>query len=177
MTPRAISALSRFLSAFLLIASIVVPLLVFVMVVFSDTLDITLLGNRAIHLDENDFTPIVRAILGLYAIGYLTPLLVGFAGLRQTFLEAAKQRWLSERSVSGFRRFAWANLALVCYEIFGGAFLVTYIRLQQIPNQISFMFGITTEVFTTLFIALAVLVVSQIFAAGQSAYEENQSFV
>lgn len=177
MAPRAISALSRFLSVFLLIASIVVPLLVFVMVVFSDTLDITLLGNRAIHLGENDFTPMVRAILGLYAIGYLTPLLVGFTGLRQTFLEAAQQRWLSERSVAGFRRFAWANLALVCYEIFGGAFLVTYIRLQQIPNQISFMFGITAEVFTTLFIALAVLVVSQIFAAGQSAYEENQSFV
>lgn len=177
MSTRAISTLARILSVFLLIASILIPIAIAAFVIFGDSLELSLLGNQEISLQADDFSPMVRAVLGLFAIGYLTPLLVGFFGLRQTFNEAAAARWLSEKSVSGFRRFAWANLALICYELFGGVFLETYVRLQQVPNQISFAFGLTTEVFTALFIALAMLVVAHIFAAGQSAYEENQSFV
>jgi hypothetical protein len=177
MSPRAISTLARSLSIFLVIASVLIPVMIFAFVTIGDSLELSLLGNADIELQKDDFTPVMRAILGLFAIGYLTPLLVGFMGLKQTFDEAAQARWLSEKSVAGFQRFAWANLALICYEVFGGAFLVTYIRLQQIPNQISFMFGLTTEFFTALFIALAILVVAHIFAAGKTAYEENQSFV
>ena len=139
MSPRAISALARSLSIFLIIASVLIPVMIFAFVTIGDSLELSLLGNADV--------------------------------------EAAQARWLSEKSVAGFQRFAWANLALICYEVFGGAFLVTYIRLQQIPNQISFMFGLTTEFFTALFIALAILVVAHIFAAGKTAYEENQSFV
>ncbi|WP_027833750.1 hypothetical protein [Maritalea myrionectae] len=177
MSPRAISSLAKTLSIFLLIASILIPVMFFAFVVFANSLELSLLGNATINLQADDFTPTMRAILGLFALGYLTPLLVGFAGLRQTFDEAAAGRWLSAMSVAGFQRFAWANLALLVYEIFGGAFLVTYVRLQQVPNQISFMFGLTTEFFTALFIALAILVVAHIFAAGRNAYEENQTFV
>lgn len=177
MSPRAVSTLARLLSVFLVIAAVLIPAVIFAFVLFGDSMELTLLGNRDVELKDDDFTFVMRSILGLFAIGYLTPLLVGFLGLKQTFDEAAQARWLSEKSVAGFQRFAWANLARVCYEVLGGTLLVTYVRLQQVPEQISFSFEWTSDFFTTLFIALAILVVAHIFAAGKSAFEENQTFV
>ncbi|MCF4097666.1 DUF2975 domain-containing protein [Maritalea mediterranea] len=177
MSPKAVSRLARILSVLLSIAIYVIPIMIALLVLFGDTLKLALLGNQVLDVQADEFTPAIRIVLGVFAAGYLVPLLVGFAGLRQTFREAAAARWLSEASVTGFRRFAWANLAVVCYEIFGGVFLVTYVKLQQVPNQISIIFQVTFDTYSTLFIALAMLVVAHIFAVGQAAHEENQGFV
>lgn len=177
LSHRMISKIAGILSKSVLIAAILLPLVVLSLVLFLNSIHLQIHGANEISLVGDQITPLVRVILFTFATGYFALLVAGLLSIRQTLIEAEHQRWLSFKSVRGFRRFAVANLAIALYETFFGAVAFTLIDLQNGDNSVSVQFGITADLVSVLFTALVILIAAHIFTVGQAAYDENKSFI
>jgi hypothetical protein len=101
----------------------------------------------------------------------------GLLGLRRTFQETAAGHWLSLRSVTSFRRFAWVSVAIVPVGIIQASAYSAILSAgnPSIQNVLTVSIG-SAEV-TALFTALAFVFAAHVFAAGRKAEAENESFV
>ncbi len=101
----------------------------------------------------------------------------GLLGLRQTFLEARDRRAFSEKSLQGFRRFAWVSLFLVFYGVIqhSALFAIFSIADPAMPAGISVKFG-TPEI-KAIFAATLLVFVAGIFAETKNIKDENDSFL
>ena len=140
-------------------------------------INLELRGANEISLAEDQITPIVGFIILTFATGYFALLVFSLLSIRKIFLEAANQRWLSLKSVRGFRLFALANLGRVLYETISGAVALAFVNMPRVEGSFSVQFGITDELISVLFTAFVMLIAAHIFAVSQAAYEENKGFI
>jgi len=101
----------------------------------------------------------------------------GLMGLRQTFQQAAKGNAMSEKAISGFRRFAWVTLTLVFIGIIQKAGFILLFSLSDPAHPARLHFEIGSAESKSLFLGLLLVFVAQVFAEGKRAKDENETFL
>lgn len=117
--------------------------------------------------------------IGLFLLQIVKPLIMAYAllGLRITFLEASHNNALSQRAISGFKRFAWALFLILLISPFID-FTTLVIRAFTGPANLEGTFDFSfTEYFYEIFISLLLIFVAYVFTEGKRAKDENEQFL
>lgn len=101
----------------------------------------------------------------------------GLLALRQTFLEAAAGRWLSLKSVIGFRRFAWVSVIMVFVGVVRASAYSVVFSWHNPPGSRELAISFGSQELGQLFTALLFVFAAHVFAAGREIEEENRAFI
>jgi hypothetical protein len=134
-------------------------------------------GNLQYAFDLASLSAAARlAGFGLFFIGAAIQA-YGLLGLRQTFLEAAVGRSLSDRSVLGFRRFAWVSLVMVFFAIAQRTGLIVIFSMSDPAHEGALSIQLGSTELKALFMALLLVFVAHVFVEGKQAKDENEAFL
>lgn len=101
----------------------------------------------------------------------------GLLGLRRTFLEARDRRAFSERSLKGFRRFAWVSLFLAFYGVIQHTALFVIFSMADPASPAGVSVKLGTPELKAIFAAVLLVFVAGIFAEAKKIKDENDSFL
>lgn len=101
----------------------------------------------------------------------------GLLSVRQTFIEASQGRVFSDRSVNGFRRFAWISLIMVFAGIIQRTLLIVIFSLNDQSRQGTLSIQLGSNEMMAFFMALLLVFVAQVFSEGKRAADENETFL
>ncbi|MEL6829806.1 MAG: hypothetical protein AAFO63_06685 [Pseudomonadota bacterium] len=160
-----------------LLGAVALPVSSVAIWLFWDTLATLSAAGLGHIYDPTRLNTVSRLIgFGVFFVGALIQA-YGLLGLRETFLEGVAGTPLSPRGVGGFRRFAIVSLIMVLMGVVQHTVIVLLLSINDpsMPGALSFQFG-SNEV-GSLFMALLLIFVAQVFTVGQRAEEENSAFV
>ncbi len=168
---------ARIMAHMTLAGAIALPCIAAVIWLFWDDLAPLAAGNLGAGFDIENLSPLSRLAGFAVALAGAGIQVVGLLGLRRTFQEGAAGRPLSARSVLGFRRFARVAVIMVFVGIVQNtAYIVIFsISDPSTQGQLSINFG--SDEIRALFMALLLLFVARVFAAGKRAADENAAFL
>lgn len=169
--------LARVMALISLIGAILLPLLAAAIWLFWDRFAPLAAGNLDHIYDLEAGGPAVR--LAGFAVSMTGALIQGYGllGLRDTFREGAAGRPLSSRAVGGFRRFAWISLVMAVYGVFSRTALIALFSAADPAQPGALSIQVGTPEIKAVFMAIMLVFVSEVFAEGKRARDENEAFV
>lgn len=169
--------LATALSRLTLISAFALPLITAAIWLFWKELAPYVLGNLQHIFNIGGLSVNERLIGFTLSLVCVAIQVVGLLSLRQTFLEAAAGNPLSEKAIHGFRRFAWVAFIMVFMAIIQRTGLIALFSLSDPEYQGRIDVQLGTNELKALFMGLLLVFVARVFAEGQRAKDENETFL
>ncbi|MEO0399906.1 MAG: hypothetical protein AAF224_10860 [Pseudomonadota bacterium] len=178
MTPsRKFTALANTLATLTLLAAIALPLSAAAIWLLWNALAPYAAGNLQ-HVYDLTTLGVGARVAGFLVLLFgATIQAYGLLGVRRTFLEAAAGRAYSDRSLSGFKRFAWISVLMVFIGIAQQTGLIAIFSVSDPSHMgaLSIQFG--SNELKSLFTGALFVFVAHIFMEGKRAKDENEAFI
>ena len=124
-----------------------------------------------------------RAAPGALVAGWLValvgvvPSVIALLCLRRSFLESAEGRPFSERSVTAFRRFAWASVAAVVVGGLANTAILPVVTGLSPDLQGELAISVSSQSIEKLFTALMLLALAHVFVEGRRMSDDVEGLL
>lgn len=118
-----------------------------------------------------------QLLVPLLMLPLLAVQVYGLVNLRQTFAAAARGEYFSIEAVKGFRRFAWATVWMVPFNIIQKSLMLAYVSWIDPEMQNILAVDVGSDDFRALVLAVLFLFVANVFSVGHRVDEDARSIL
>jgi hypothetical protein len=133
--------------------------------------------SQELPFDPSLATPGALVAGWLIALVGVVPSVIALVSLRRSFLESAENRPFSHRSVSAFRRFAWASVAAVVVGALTATAIQPAVTGLSPDMQGELTISLSSQSIEKLFTALMLLALAHIFVEGRRMSEDVEGLL